>query len=176
MADEFVTRSGYTLQLVAIPYTNVFKIRLRLAHEFEERNEPLLPPTYTIKLWTGDTVELTHDIKTVKTDEERRLWGLHQDACNRLEQAQANATGEYLMARGIIVDPVEQQRWVGQQAEFGFDVSDDPAQQRVEFLSDILTDTRDMNEVTFIIMRLSVKGRIPEEAIAAAEAMFRGSD
>lgn len=172
MNDEFTTRSGHKIRLVAIPYVNVFKIRKQVYTDFEARGEPITPPTYEIKLYTGDTETIAHDEKSLKTDEDRKAWNEYRQALRRLQIEQNRKAGEYIFRRGIMVDSEAIEAWAIQQKKWKLDVPEDEEEQREAYLNDVLADPRDLKEVSTVIMRLSFQGHISEEAISAAEAMF----
>ena len=199
MSDKknvYVTVAGVE---VPIGPVNLFDLNLAaegLRREFYERGEPLDPPTYTAELAGGgmqtfehdeDTLEVTPEmvlsealddpekameIAAYRTAVNREAWATYLDANARLI-AEQGALRMEIMLDGVKAELPADNTWEIRRKRRHLEVPDDPIEKRLYYIQrELLFTTADAENALAAIIRLSSQG-MPEEAIKAAEAMFR---
>ena len=202
MSDKknvYVTVAGVE---VPIGPVNLFDLNLAAAgleKEYRERGEPLDPPTYAAELAGGGTQTFEHDEDTlevtpemvvqevgeagIKAEEAERIasertianreaWADYLNANARLI-AEQSALRMEIMLDGVKAEIPEDGAWEARRRRRHLEVPDDPAEKRLYWIQrELLVTPADAEEALAAIIRLSSQG-MPEEAIKAAEAMFR---
>ena len=199
MSDKknvYVTVAGVE---VPIGPVNLFDLNLAAAgleKEYRERGEPLDPPTYAAELAGGGTQTFEHDEDTLevtpgmvlsealgdpekakeiaahRTAVNREAWADYMSANARLI-AEQSALRMEIMLDGVKAELPEDGAWEVRRRRRHLEVPDDLAEKRLYWIQrELLVTPADAEEALAAIIRLSSQG-MPEEAIKAAEAMFR---
>jgi hypothetical protein len=172
--DVIVATDGREVHLLPVAQVLIQKTKEAARRELVNAGLPLEPPTYTVDTVAGTTETHVHDDTTLSTDEDKAAWAAYQAALVRLgRETNARAT-KLLMLKGIdVADPSPE--WLADQAYFGIDVPDDPRERKLAYIeTEVLKTPEDIIRATTRIMQLSLTG-LPEEDLAAVEALFRGS-
>ena len=200
MSDKknvYVTVAGVE---VPIGPVNLFDLNLAAAgleKEYRERGEPLDPPTYAAELAGGGTQTFEHDedtlevtpemvlgdnpdftqeaaaeIATAKTAVNREAWEAYIKANARLI-AEQNALRMEMLLDGVLAELPADGAWEARRKRRHLEVPQDPVEKRLYWIQrELLITAADARDAIIDIMRISQEG-MPEEAIKAAEAMFR---
>ena len=173
MKDTFTTVEGRTVAVVRVPWYRIAKIQQKVETEFREAERPLDVPTYEVKTFTGEIEVHEHDADSVSTDEEKEAWAEHATAVEELENEQLSRRNKYILRNGIIVSEADLEAWATEQQAQGYEPSEDEETRRWEYISDLLKTPEDTMMTIMRITSMSLNPGISEEAIRAAEAMFR---
>lgn len=173
--DEFTTLAGKTWKVRAVSLTIRQLVEQRVRREFEAAGEPLDPPTYEVKLASGQVQNEAHDETTLDTIEDKVLWNIHQKALLRLRMKQNVEVMKVKFVRGIVYDwPPADANWEANQQMLGIEIPAGDFEKRYHYLTtEVLASPEDELRAMQAIDTLSYAGMYREEDIAAAVDGFR---
>jgi len=174
MAIEYTTERGVTIQLVPIPFL------LDRIREVAKENEPA-KPTYIEHLAGGaeQEREITHEMATAWSKENPEGWAEHAEAWMAYLVEWTKWDGEVddriwnaICLESIQVELPENDEWADRQKRYyGLEPPDDPAERRRHYVqTEVMGGPKDYVKATTI----ANGGEIGEDALAIAEASFRG--
>jgi multidrug efflux pump subunit AcrA (membrane-fusion protein) len=119
-ANEFETEDGRILTLTPVNPALIEMRAARVEREFEQRGEPIHPPTYQAKMLGGEIQEmpLSDDLLIApggneeETQRRQAAWARYQDALERLEEAKAEQRLAAQLALGVDCDYPQDGFWV----------------------------------------------------------------
>jgi len=173
--NEITTVAGRKVKILPVARVLTARIRLGVFKEYELRGEVMTIPTYFVKTVAGDTQEFPHDEKTIleSPQEDRDKWDAFFNAQIRFEAEASAKAAEFLLTRGIVVDELEMEAALKEQAEYNIDIPTDSIKRKLHYIeTEILTTTLDIINATQAIILLSLSG-VEEETLRAVEESFR---
>ncbi len=178
MEGTITFNTGYTLEFRPISRVKIAKITLSVQKEFEDRNEPLEPPTYFTVQPTPehpDGITEPHNETTLETEEDKEKWGQHKDAEDRLQAEQALRVNKYILIKGIVTKIVPSQEWLDEEKELGTVLPENEKDLQLEYLYDeILVSIRNIGEALAKPLMLGLEGAVSDLEVSAIEDTFRG--
>lgn len=178
MENTIAFNTGYTLEFRPISRVKIAKVSLSVQKEFEDRDEPLEPPTYfTVQPTSEHPAGITepHNETTLETEEDKEKWSQHIEANDRLQAEQARRVNKYVLIRGIITDFLPTQEWLDEEKELGTVLPENEQDLRLEYLYDeILVSVRNIGDALARPLILGLEGAVSDLEVSAIEDTFRG--
>lgn len=175
MAGEVFETSGGPLTLRPVSLEAIARIRAKAERELRAQGLPLDPPTYQVTTAAGTIEEHPHTAETLETEEDRQRWAEYEAAIEALDTLAGQRITRYMLAEGIVLDGPDQ-AWLERMERLGVPLSDDPLEQREQYLT--YQYARTQQELLALIQRimvLSAEGNAALlEAAEAMETFFRG--
>lgn len=128
-------------------------------------------PTYSVTTAAGAVETYPHDETTLQTDEDKAAWAQYQTDRAAMEREGEMAVLKYFLLEGVICeDPPKE--WLDRQAYYGVELPEGALDRKLHYLqTTILPTPRDLELALAMVLAVSATGN--EEAVAAAEALFR---
>lgn len=131
-----------------------------------------VPPTYEIKTAAGGTEIHAHDSTTVTTEQEKTTYADYLNKLAEWNASYARSMTRVAMSLGLEAELPKTDAWVTRHKALGFDVPDDPEERRLYYIeNEVLGGKQDYEALMVGVMRAS---GVAEEALSAAESLFRG--
>lgn len=166
--------TGVTVEIQPISHFQVGKVVAAARAKFTNEHGEVKPPVYEITLPGGEVEAHEHDKVSVResqfvSDEAlRESWADYEQKRLQLQQLIAETNIKAWAWYGI-KDHVPQE-WLDEQAMFGIELPDDPAELKSQWVGSIATG---FNDALRFAEAISAIDNPVEEAAAAAEETFR---
>lgn len=172
----FETTAGIKIGIQPISHLDLQLAQNAVRAEFEERGEPIDPPTYEVPLLGGEVEHHPYTEKSIEDagEEDKAAWEAHIVATGRLETAIQKRTG-LVFLEGMTFEMPKGDAWIKRRKRmFGEDVPEDEEERWLYYVNNVLLKTpADKEGLTWSIYQLSLTGA-SKEAIQAMEELFRG--
>lgn len=175
----FITTAG-----IEIPIKPISLLDLQLAQnvvrkEFEDRGEPIDPPTYKEIILEDTPEQSINEVPYTKAlikdapEEDKAKWDAYVEAMGRLQEVTLERTG-LVFLEGIEYELPADDSWIRRRKKlFNEDVPEDEDEKLLYYINKIVLKTpADQQGLTEEIFKISMTGA-DEEAISAMEALFR---
>jgi hypothetical protein len=175
--ETYTTIDGVTLETVAVSPFLLEKVRQSVYDRL--RNDGILIdcPTYEVKTAAGNVEIHEHNEKTIADqatpDEDRELWEKYQAGLKLSTTEAIEKVTEALLLRGVKFDLPKDDGWKEEQEFLGVTIPEKMHELKLHYLTtELVKSAADIIELVSTVTRHT---GVSEEALAAAEASFRGA-
>ncbi len=169
----YITTNGKELEIRAVSLDELRMGQAGIKREFVERGEPLEPPTYEFEVFGGGKESRPHDKTTLKTEEDKAAWALHQGALARLAFEQAKLVQEIVFEDGIAAQIPADGFWEARMQRRHVEIPEDPEHKRWQYiLTEYLKTPQDIKACISQVILISSEGSDNQAEISAALEAF----
>jgi len=175
--ETYTTNDGVTLETIAVSPFLLEKVRQSVFDRL--RNDGILIdcPTYEVKTAAGNIEIHEHNERTAAdpatAEKEKELWVKYQAGLKRASTEASEKVTEALLLRGVKFDIPKDNGWKEEQEFLGIPIPEKAHELKLHYLTtELITSPADIIRLIAVVARHT---GVSEEALAAAEASFRGA-
>lgn len=172
--NSFRTPAGRLITFEPANSTTLKLIESGVTLDFQDRGEPLDPPTYTVATAGGGSQVFAHDEKSIQGNPElEELWKQHREAVTRLNN-EINVEKFKYALECVTNQLPEDESWIARQKSHRIRIPEDPELLRQHYITTELIRTPEDSIILFMeVTTAGLRGVINEDDIQKVRENFR---
>lgn len=175
--ETYTTNDGVSLETMAVSPFLLEKVRQSVFDRLRDDGILIDCPTYEVKTAAGNVEIHEHNEKTIAdqatSEEEKGLWEKYQAGLKQASTEASEKVTEALLLRGVKFDLPKDNGWKEEQEFLGILIPEKSHELKLHYLTTELV--KSPADIIGLIAAVTRHTGVSEEALAAAEASFRGA-
>lgn len=160
------TSTGFKVEIVPVSHPKLRASGKKIEREFKEAGEPIEPMTYEVDLHGGGTQTFTYEEKDIEVSDDDELkaeWAAHQDALQRLQNAQRERELTTMLRLGTKFELPDDDSWIEEHEYDGLEVPENRIARLEHYLThEVFFTPGDIREATRLMVGRTMEGLDPD--------------